>query len=84
MKEEEEAGISEDSYQLPDGSTVEFGVEKFHYAELMFNPSKYEFDYISDLDPLGFKYTQVSSFVGIPKLASDAVLRFSLLVFCSQ
>lgn len=64
-----------DSYQLPDGNTVEFGIEKFQCAELLFDPSKYEFDYSANLDPLGFKYTQVSSLVGVPKLASDAVLR---------
>lgn len=64
-----------ETYQLPDGTKIRYSAEKFQCAELIFEPSKFEFDLSDDLELFGFKNTQISSLVGIPKLASDAVLR---------
>lgn len=39
LKEEENATIPTAPYELPDGNTVEVGLERFKVPELMFNPS---------------------------------------------
>ena len=76
LSEEESDNVARESCQLPDGTTIEYGVEKYHCAELIFDPSNFEFDPKKELEPLDSKYTSTSSsLVGIPKLASDSVLR---------
>jgi actin-like protein 6A len=64
-------------YELPDGTVIDFGLERYQIAECLFDPSAIDLENI-DMVTLGLNASEIlpaSTLEGIPRLVSDSVLR---------
>jgi actin-related protein len=76
LRKEQPESLSTSPFELPDGSILNLGIEKYHCPEMFFDPASFGFDEGKDLEPLNLKSSNISNLTqSVPKLVSDSIFK---------